>query len=247
MGARLIERLAQDWEDAASEALYWSIIGRDVATAAERDAFDASGRATVAGVLSRGDEWGRPQQRRRALDFGCGAGRLTRALADLFDEAVGVDISQRMLDEARASSTRHANCSFELLSTPDLSSYETASFDLVLSHLVLQHLPDEALIIRCVEEFVRVVRPGGLVAFQLPSSLPLRSRLQPRRRLYVGLRRAGVRRSTLFRLGLQPIRMTAVRPETIAHALAGHGARLLAVNTTRWPQGICSSTYYATR
>ena len=40
--------------------------------------------------------------RGRALDFGCGAGRLTRALAARFESVVGVDVADAMLDKARA-------------------------------------------------------------------------------------------------------------------------------------------------
>ena len=45
---------------------------------------------------------------------------------------------------------------------------------------------------RYVGELVRVLRPGGLLALQLPSAIPARHRIQPRPRAYALLRRAGV-------------------------------------------------------
>ena len=55
-----------------------------------------------------------------------------------------------------------------------------------------------------IAEFVRVLRPDGLLAFQLWTHLPWRDRLQPRRRLYGALSAARVPRGALTRLGLSP-------------------------------------------
>jgi 2-polyprenyl-3-methyl-5-hydroxy-6-metoxy-1,4-benzoquinol methylase len=237
-------RLARDWDDASSEAMYWSIIGEEVTTPVQTAAFFAGGRREVAAMLHRAGELGHPPRRRRALDFGCGVGRLTCALAEEFDEVVGIDIAPRMVAEAQLLSERYTNCTFNVICTPDLRDCESATFDLVLSHLVLQHFTHEELILRFLSEFVRVVRPGGVVIFQLPSSMPLWQRLQPRRRVYTVLRYAGVAPGPLFRLGLQPIAMTAVAPETVTRSLAGLGTALLAVDSVKWPTGIESSTYF---
>ena len=56
--------------------------------------------------------------------------------------------------------------------------------------IVLQHVPDREAIESYVREFCRVLRPGGLAVFPLPSHIPAIFRLQWRRRLYLGLRRA---------------------------------------------------------
>ena len=49
--------------------------------------------------------------RTRALDFGCGVGRLTNALAPHFDEVIGVDVSSTMVENA-SDQSRRDNCSF---------------------------------------------------------------------------------------------------------------------------------------
>jgi SAM-dependent methyltransferase len=224
--------------------MYWSIIGQDVVTPEQQEAFFESGRADVAVALTRAAELARPARRERALDFGCGVGRLTRSLAEHFDEVVGVDIAKEMVDQARLLNADALNCRFDVAREPELTGYDDASFDLVFSRLVLQHLPDEAAAIRCIVELVRVACPDGLVVFQLPSRLPLPQRLQPRRRLYRLLRAAGVRPSALFALGLQPLRMIAVPCETVDRAVARRGATVLATETEAWPHGIRSATYY---
>ena len=56
----------------------------------------------------------------------------------------------------------------------DLRQFATDSFDLVYSWIVLQHLPPR-IATRYISEFARVIRPGGLACFQLPSRLRSRS------------------------------------------------------------------------
>jgi SAM-dependent methyltransferase len=129
--------------------------------------FFATGRREIADVLRLADSLGRPTDRNDALDFGCGAGRLTQALADSFGSAVGVDISRSMLAAAEKYNT-HPNCRFVLNERPDLSVFDAASFDLVYSTIVLQHIPPP-MALGYLAEFARVLRPGGLAVFTLPS------------------------------------------------------------------------------
>ena len=49
---------------------------------------------------------GSPAARRSALDFGCGIGRLSQALAEHFDQVYGVDISPKMIELARAAQSQ---------------------------------------------------------------------------------------------------------------------------------------------
>lgn len=247
--ARNLKRNRRDWEDLASEDLYWSILSDPDKRFADRDkgAFLASGRAEVRVMLARASELGLPVDRGRALDFGCGAGRLTRAMAEIFAEAVGVDISARMVEEARRLNADVANCSFEVNVEPDLRRFGDASFDAVYTSIVLQHLPSGAAIRAYLEEFVRVLRPDGLLAFQLPSHIPPSHRVQPRRRVYGTLRRLGVPRGVLFRrLMLQPIAMRALPVQTVRDTLERSGAVVLAVDSLTAAGGVISSTYFAT-
>ncbi|WP_333612291.1 class I SAM-dependent methyltransferase [Brevundimonas bullata] len=91
-----------------------------------------------------------------ALDFGCGVGRLTRALAAATGDAFGVDISEAMLAEARRSALPGTAFGCEL---PD------RTFDWIVSIIVFQHIPPERgyLLLRALMERLA---PGGFVTLQ---------------------------------------------------------------------------------
>jgi ubiquinone/menaquinone biosynthesis C-methylase UbiE len=152
-----------------------------------------------------------------------------------------------MIEEARAINTDCGNCTFVLNVEPHLRQFSDASFDAVYTSIVLQHVPDSQLIHAYLGELVRVLRPGGLLAFQLPSHIPPRHMLQPRRRVYRALRRLGVPRGVLFRqLRLQPIAMHALPRQTVLDTLERSGAVVLAVDSLTAAGGVISSTYFAT-
>jgi len=103
-----------------------------------------------------------------ALDFGCGIGRMTLALADRYERVTGVDISIEMVKRARAGVGR-PGVEFAVLEGNSLP-LPAASFDLVYSTIVVQHIsaPHNA---RYVDEFFRVVKPSGFVLFDAPAAL----------------------------------------------------------------------------
>ena len=122
----------------------------------------------MAAVLSRAGQLGIPVSPRRALDFGCGAGRITQALADRFDRCDGVDISTAMLRAARLHNHNPERCTYHLNTTADLRRFDTASFTFAYSTLVLQHM-DPRLSRRYLGELLRLLETGGLLVFQLPT------------------------------------------------------------------------------
>lgn len=79
-------------------------------------------------------------ERKNALDFGCGVGRLTQALADYFDNVTGVDIAPSMIARADALNKHCDRCHYVVNAETDLRIFPDSSFDLVYSTLVLQHL-----------------------------------------------------------------------------------------------------------
>lgn len=103
-----------------------------------------------------------------ALDFGCGVGRLTRALARHFESCTGVDIAPGMIRLARELNKKESGCHFHLNQTEDLTAFPSASQAFVYSNIVLQHMPT-VLGLRYVAEFVRLLRPGGVAVFQVPT------------------------------------------------------------------------------
>jgi SAM-dependent methyltransferase len=180
MGLRADER---EWNDLAARDAMWAVCSlpelRGRWTAEE---FFDTGEREVAGVMGGLEAAGlAPARRHRALDFGCGVGRLTRALSTRFDEVVGVDLSDRMVEEARRANADRTNCRFIANSQPALSFLPTAGFDFVLSLIALQHVSSRRAISSYIREFVRVTAPGGVIAFQLPTKVSRRLRLHPLR------------------------------------------------------------------
>lgn len=174
------------WEEIAREDPFWAVLSFPGQKYGRWDSaqFFATGEAEIAEVMSRAERLSHPRRRDSALDFGCGLGRLTRSLSRRFEWAVGLDISETMVERARALNADFPGCEFRANTWPDLREFSDRSFDLVYSGRVLQHLPGRSDIERYLAEFLRVVRDDGLVAFQLPHQLPLLARLEPRRNLY---------------------------------------------------------------
>lgn len=132
----------------------------------EPDEFFGTGSEEIRDVLAYVDALGLEPDRRRALDFGCGIGRLTQALADHFHEAVGVDIATAMVEGARRHNRHGDRVRYLVNTAPDLRLLDGGSFDFVYSNKVLQHIPPD-LQAGYIKAFVRVLRPGGVAVFQV--------------------------------------------------------------------------------
>jgi SAM-dependent methyltransferase len=220
----------RDWEELAAYDARWAILTRRDRKGGRwtRDEFYATGEAEVARALTRGREFGRPRRFERALDFGCGTGRLTRALASHFTTAVGVDISERMVEMAREENADAPKCEFVVGNGVDLSAFEDDSFDFVYCNLVLQHLPDTSLAERFMAEFLRVVTRDGLAVFQMPARIDWSARPMFRRRLYAVLRRVGVSSRLLIGAGRSnPMRMNFLPSDRVRSVVEAAGGRVL--------------------
>jgi SAM-dependent methyltransferase len=99
----------------------------------------------------------------RALDHGCGVGRVTRALAHRFDEVVGVDVSPEMVRRAQElhPEEEFPNVTFQATDGLHLP-LDPDSVDFVFSYEVFQHLPSREVIRGNLLEVARVLRPDGL-------------------------------------------------------------------------------------
>jgi ubiquinone/menaquinone biosynthesis C-methylase UbiE len=75
---------------------------------------------------------------RRALDFGCGAGRSTRFLNKLGFDAIGIDISSSMIQSAKYVDPAGT---YRLVADGDYSAFESARFDLVMSAFAFDNIP----------------------------------------------------------------------------------------------------------
>lgn len=105
----------------------------------------------------------------KALDFGCGIGRLTQALASHFNETIGIDISAYMIKKAKMENKYNSKCSYILNEKENLSLFKNNCFDFIYTSIVLQHMePQYAK--KYIQEFLRILKPGGTLVFQIPSA-----------------------------------------------------------------------------
>jgi SAM-dependent methyltransferase len=226
----------RNWEEFAAQDPFWAVLSDHDRKFGkwDRDEFYATGREQIDEIMARAERLGRPVRLAAALDFGSGLGRLTRALAGHFDRAIGVDISETMVGNATRFNADVGNVEFVHNDRADLRLFDDASFDLVNTRIVLQHLPDRATIEGYLLEFLRILNDDGLLVFQLPSRLSLPIRLQPRRNAYLALRRLGLPPKVLYwRLGLHPNRMVAIPTTEVVAFLERNGGRVLDVVTRR--------------
>lgn len=167
-----LKDLMEHWERLGSTDPYWAILTSPDKMYNRWDigSFFATGKDKVGELLAKTNERGISVTGGSALDFGCGVGRLTQALAEKFQEVDGVDISPSMIGLARKFNRHGARCRYHVNSRDDLSLFPSQRFDFILCYIVLQHVgPTHAL--SYIREFVRILRPGGLAVFQLPTRL----------------------------------------------------------------------------
>jgi len=233
--SRLVGGMAghrRDWEALGEiDPLYAILSAPDAKHGAwNLPAFLATGDADAARIMTACGALGLPGSRGSSFELGCGVGRITRALSPSFRRSVGVDISAPMIERAREMNADRPNCAWMVNDAPDLATFDDGAFDLVVSFIVLQHVPDRAVISSYLREMARVLAPGGALVVQMPASMPLRQRIQWRRRAYHGLRAARVPERTLYdRLGLDPIRMNWMARRDVEAAVRLGGADVIAV------------------
>ncbi len=161
-----LRRVQRTWERLARTDPLWAILS-DPAKRGNRwevGEFFRTGEEEIQGVMDHLDRLGLRPRRDRALDFGCGVGRLTQALALHFREVHGLDISRSMAESARRHNRHGGRCTYHWSAAPRLP-FADSGFDFVYSVLTLQHMP-RRLAAGFIGELLRVLGPGGVLVFQ---------------------------------------------------------------------------------
>jgi SAM-dependent methyltransferase len=164
-----LKELQRNWDLMGKEDPLWAIITAEDKKGNKWDLgeFLEGGEREITEVMQYLSGLNVERARHRALDFGCGVGRLTQPLAIHFPNVVGIDIAPSMIARARALD-RTCRCQFVLNERADLSLFRDGEFDFIYSNIVLQHMrPDYST--AYIREFCRVLAPGGVAVFQLPS------------------------------------------------------------------------------
>ena len=169
-------KMQRDWDQRAREnARFYVATGRENWTDEE---FFASGERTVSEEIltdminiCQGKE---PKQM-RVIEIGCGAGRITRALANLFGEVHAIDVSGEMVARARQALSATPNAFVYQNNGKDLAALPDGPFDFAFSTIVFQHIPSKEVIYSYVREVHRLLRPGALFKFQVQGDASLQT------------------------------------------------------------------------
>lgn len=159
--------MKHDWDDRARQDAKWFI--NTLRFQQTDDEFDQTGAFEVGRLLMvdlpllTGK---RDPGSLRVLEIGCGAGRMTKHLAKIFGEVVGVDVSGEMIRQARERLAGIENVQLHETSGVDFAVLPDQHFDLILSAYVFQHVPSADVIQSNLEDAWRVLTPGGVFRFQ---------------------------------------------------------------------------------
>jgi ubiquinone/menaquinone biosynthesis C-methylase UbiE len=104
---------------------------------------------------------------RKALEIGCGPGRLMRPLSRHFGEIHGIDVSDEMIAQARRKLAAIPHAHPHHASGSDLSQFPSDTFDFVYSYAVFQHIPSPDVVFSYLRETVRVLKPGGIARLHI--------------------------------------------------------------------------------
>jgi SAM-dependent methyltransferase len=158
-------RMRDFWDERAREDALYFVDNREPYRHADEARFWRKGEEDLATLL---DTLGIAiDPAAHVVDVGCGVGRLTRVLAGRAEHVIALDVSPEMLAKAQEMSPELENVEWVLGDGASLTGVEDGSQDLVVSHVVLQHIPSAQVQLGYVAEFARVLKPGGVAAFGL--------------------------------------------------------------------------------
>jgi SAM-dependent methyltransferase len=166
MSDSVLKQMRADWNERAKEDPYYYVaFGR-------RGQDDEEFFATAADVvralevelkrLPPGD-----RRARRALEIGCGPGRLMRPMSWNFGEIHGVDVSDEMIRLAVQKLKSVPNAFPVHTDGANLKHYANEFFDYVYSYAVFQHIPSREIVFSYLIEAQRVLKPGGILRCQI--------------------------------------------------------------------------------
>ena len=172
-----LKKMAQDWDLRAREnARYYVNTERQDWTDEE---FFRSGRRTVEEEILTDMTnicQGKDPRQMKVLEIGCGAGRVTNALSEVFGEVWAVDVSGEMVRQAQSALGSKPQIHIIQNNGTDLGVIAAdGSFDFAFSSIVFQHIPSYSVIESYVREVHRLLRPGALFKFQVQGDTTIQS------------------------------------------------------------------------
>ena len=168
-----------EWRKWAKADPYYAVLSTpEYREGAEKEKFLASGKRHFNDIVQRFHDLHLTlDQNGAAVDFGCGVGRVLAPISRYFTRAVGIDISESMLDEAKGNVDPQAE--LRLLKDNHLEvCLHEPPFEFIHSSLVFQHIPPQRGF-RLLAGLCDSLATGGKMAIELPiaARYPVRYRL----------------------------------------------------------------------
>ncbi len=166
-----INRMRAEWNQRAKQDAHFYV------AFAKEQQDEASFRASAAETMPALEQEFRrlteaDPARRKALEIGCGPGRLMAPMAEHFGEVHGVDVSDEMLALARKRLANVPGARFHLVSGDNLAPIGDAAIDFVYSYTVFQHIPSREAVLNYLREAHRVLKPRGILRCQIRGTPP---------------------------------------------------------------------------
>ncbi len=165
-----IKNLQNNWNELGKKDPFWAAITFEDKRGNKwnHNEFFKKGEIEINTLMDYLKSTNKPVKFNRALDFGCGVGRLTQALCKYFNEIYGVDIAPSMIIHAKKFNKFKKKCTYVLNEEVNLNIFNDNYFDVIYTNITLQHMKPK-FFKKYLIEFLRIISPTGLVIFQLPS------------------------------------------------------------------------------
>ncbi|MBN9421756.1 MAG: class I SAM-dependent methyltransferase [Candidatus Accumulibacter sp.] len=170
----LLDRIKREWEEFGEKDPHWSVLThasyKKKFISENKSGFFESGRFVANIVRAFSDRNGVPVENYRScFELGCGVGRITLHLSQIFESVIGADISKFHLDVCREELRQNGVKNVSLNCITDVRQLmELPRFDFFVSMIVLQHNPPPVIkfILECILD---KLNPGGAAVFQVPT------------------------------------------------------------------------------
>lgn len=171
---RLFDHVQASWQRLGETEPHWSVVVsedyRQSNLQAHKDSFYQTGKQHVSQLFGSLERNHVPHGGfKTCLDYGCGVGRITRHLAEHFENVIAYDIS-----------SSHLKCAADYLAQENISNVNLRQIkqvreiqnlpkvDLAYSMIVLQHNPPPVMAF-IIQGLIRSLNPGGIAFFQVPT------------------------------------------------------------------------------
>ncbi len=166
----------KDWMQWGAQDPYYGVLSCDKFRAQNfklhKDEFFDSGESEIQMTLDRIATLYGNTSKTIAVDFGCGVGRLSIPLSRRYERVIGIDVSPGMLKEAGKNCAQAGASNVTFCSSPDDLASHSDGVDLVVSRIVLQHIPPR-IGIGLMAKLLSRIRPGGVASLHITTKRQL--------------------------------------------------------------------------